>query len=100
MKNELTLVKSSEFGEVQCDFYGDGKEPWMTRNQVGAALEYSNPGTAIKNIHNRYKARLDKYSRVAQIEPPLSELAKIAELFGTPIDYLVEKRAGTDKEVS
>lgn len=30
----------------------------------------------------------------------LSELAKIAELFGTPIDYLVEKRAGTDKEVS
>lgn len=30
----------------------------------------------------------------------LSELAKIAELFGTPIDYLVEKRADTDKEVS
>lgn len=70
MKNELTLVKSTEFGKVQCDFYGDGKEPWMTRNQVGTALEYSNPGTAIKNIHNRYKARLDKYSRVAQIEPP------------------------------
>ena len=24
--NELTLIKSAEFGEIQCDFYGDGKE--------------------------------------------------------------------------
>lgn len=30
----------------------------------------------------------------------LSELAKIAELFGTPIDYLVEKRTDGNKEVS
>lgn len=30
----------------------------------------------------------------------LSELAQIAELFGTPIDYLVEKRGNSTKEVS
>lgn len=68
--NELTLIKSADFGEIQCDFYGDGEEFWMTRSQVGAALEYANPSKAIKDIHIRHKSRLDKYSRVAQIEPP------------------------------
>lgn len=68
--NELMLVKSASFGEIECDFYGDGKDFWMTRNQVGTALEYSNPGTAIKNLHSRYRERLGKFSRVAQIEPP------------------------------
>lgn len=67
MKNELTLVKSSEFGEVQCDFYGDGKEPWMTREQIGAALEYSDPIRAISKLHTRKKARLDKYSAVVKL---------------------------------
>lgn len=68
--NGLTLVKSADFGEIKCDFYGDGKDFWMTRSQVGTALEYANPVTAIKNLHKRYKARLDDFSRVAQIEPP------------------------------
>lgn len=68
--SELALIKSADFGEIKCDFYGDGKDFWMTRNQVGTALEYSNPGTAIKNLHSRYKGRLDRFSREAQIEPP------------------------------
>lgn len=55
--NELMLVKSASFGGIECDFYGDGKDFWMTRNQVGTALGYSNPGTAIKNLHSRYKER-------------------------------------------
>lgn len=68
--NELNLIKSAEFGEIQCDFYGDGKEPWMTREQIGAALEYSNPRVAIAKIHSRKKARLDKYSVVTKLVSP------------------------------
>ena len=60
--NELQLIKSAEFGEIQCDFYGDGKETWMTRDQIGAALEYSNPQKAIGNLHNAHKDRMEKYS--------------------------------------
>lgn len=68
--NTLSLVRSENFCGLKCDFFGDGEEFWVTRAQMGAALEYNNPATAIKNIHSRYKERLDKYSRVAQIELP------------------------------
>lgn len=68
--NELKLIDSKQFGEIQCDFYSDGKEPWMTRDQIGAALEYSNPRVAIAKIHARKKARLDKYSVVTKLVSP------------------------------
>ncbi|MBW2084411.1 MAG: Bro-N domain-containing protein [Deltaproteobacteria bacterium] len=58
----LTLIKSENFGTVKCDFYSDDKEIWMTREQIGTALEYSNPGDSIRKIHERNKERLDKFS--------------------------------------
>ncbi len=65
--NELKLIKSADFGGIQCDFYGDGKDFWMTREQVGAALEYSDPNRAISKLHSRKKARLDKFSAVVKL---------------------------------
>ncbi len=60
---ELTKVKNSQFGTVTCDYYGNGKgEFFMTRQQIGQALEYDNPKDAIKDIHRRHKERLDKFS--------------------------------------
>ena len=59
----LKLVKSENFGMVQCDFYRDRKnEISMTREQIGQALNYSHPNDAIRNIHDRYPERLDKFS--------------------------------------
>lgn len=60
--NELTLVKSADFGEIHCDFYGDGKDFYVTREQIGLALEYSEPQKAIGNLHNAHKDRMKKYS--------------------------------------
>jgi prophage antirepressor-like protein len=60
--NALSLVKSATFGNVQCDFYSDDKEIWMTRKQIGEALEYADPQKAIDNLHSKHKERLDKYS--------------------------------------
>lgn len=60
---ELQKVKNSQFGTVVCDYYGNGKgEFFMTRKQIGEALEYDNPKDAIKDIHRRHKDRLDKFS--------------------------------------
>lgn len=60
--SSLQLVKSENFGAVQCDIYkGDG-EFYMTREQIGAALEYSSPMIAIQKIHDRHKERLDQFS--------------------------------------
>lgn len=66
----LQILKSETFGTVKCDFYGDGNQVYMTREQIGTALGYSNPKRAISDIHKRHKERLDKFSRVTQIAYP------------------------------
>jgi prophage antirepressor-like protein len=65
------LIRTEVFGKVHCDFYRDGNgDIWLTRNQIGEALEYRNPNDAIKDIHLRHQERLDKFSRVVQIALP------------------------------
>lgn len=60
---QLTLVKNSQFGTLKCNYYGNAKgQFFMTRQQIGEALEYENPEDAIRFIHSRYKGRLDKFS--------------------------------------
>jgi anti-repressor protein len=59
---DLQLVKSEQFGAIQCDFYQADNNFWMTREQIGAALEYSNPQKAIDNLHTRHADRLSKLS--------------------------------------
>ena len=68
--NELRLVTSEKFGEVPCAFYQQegSDEVLLTREQIGTALEYSEPRIAIMKIHNRHRERLDKYSVVIPIE--------------------------------
>lgn len=69
--NNLELVKSENFGKVQCDFYEDDtKDILMTREQIGIALGYSEPRVAIAKIHNRYKDRLNKFSGVVSLVSP------------------------------
>ena len=60
---DLTIVKNSSFGTVSCDYYGNGNgEFFMTRQQIGQALEYSNPNKDIDVLHRRHKERLNKFS--------------------------------------
>lgn len=66
--SELEKVKNSQFGTVVCDYYGNGKgEFFMTRQQIGQALEYDNPMIAIAKIHDRHKDRLDKFSVLTKL---------------------------------
>lgn len=66
--NGLEKVKNSRFGTVVCDYYGNGKgEFFMTRQQIGQALEYDTPRKAIENIHKKHKERLDKFSTVLKV---------------------------------
>lgn len=39
----------------------------MTREQIGTALEYSNPGIAIQKIHDRNADRLNPLSTVTKL---------------------------------
>ena len=39
----------------------------LTREQIGSALEYTNPDDALSKIHKRHKDRLDQFSVVAKL---------------------------------
>lgn len=58
----LQLATSENFCGALCDFYCVNNQLFMTRSQIGKALEYEKEAESIGDIHNRYKARLDKFS--------------------------------------
>lgn len=72
---KLKLVKQGNFLGTKCDFYVDEENNiYMSRTQIGYALQYKDPANAIKNIHNKNHDRFDKMSVIltgAQFEPPL-----------------------------
>lgn len=66
--NQLKIIKTELFNSTQCDFWeNDNGDIFMTREQIGSALEYSEPVIAISKIHNRHKERLDKFSVVTKL---------------------------------
>lgn len=65
MPGGLVLVKQAPFGSLAIDCYTDGRGNfYMTRDQIGQALEYPHPRRAIETIHKRHKERLDRLSTV------------------------------------
>ncbi len=82
---KLKLVKHGKFLGTVCDFYVDEENNiYMSRTQIGYALQYKDPANAIKNIHNKNHDRFDKYSVVltgAQFEPPLKNNSKAQKVY-------------------
>ena len=65
MSSELQLVTTRKFNGITFNCYvedGDPQDFWATRTQIGQLLGYENPRDAVKDIHNRNKERLDKFS--------------------------------------
>ncbi len=65
--SNLVLAKSAEFNGYVLDCYveptqQDKGDFWATRAQIGQLLGYENPRDAIKDIHDRHRERLDKFS--------------------------------------
>lgn len=81
----LELVKQGEFLGTVCDFYVDEENNiYMSRTQIGYALQYNDPANAIKNIHNKNHDRFDKFSVIltgAQFEPPLRNNSKAQKVY-------------------
>ena len=89
MKN-LELVTTENFGSVTCDFYRNvGNEIFMTREQIGEALEYSNPAKAIQKLHLKHPDRLESLSiRITDIRYPQSGGA------GVPVETVYYSQRG------
>lgn len=64
----LKLITTENFGDLYCNFYRNVSDDiLLTREQIGTALEYSNPDDALSKIHRRHKDRLDALSVVANL---------------------------------
>ena len=66
--NPMTVITSKSFGALNVDVYQNDKHQYyMTREQIGAALEYTSPVVAIKKIHDRYADRLAALSSITNL---------------------------------
>lgn len=82
---KLRLVKQGYFLGTKCDFYVDEEHNiYMSRTQVGYALQYAKPQHAILMLHQRHKERFDKFSvevKGSQFETPYFNKDKNAFVF-------------------
>lgn len=61
--SNLKLITTETFNNLPCNFYRNlNDDILLTREQIGQALEYSDPMVAIGKIHNRHSDRLDQFS--------------------------------------
>lgn len=66
--NPMTVITFKPFGALNVDVYQNDKHQYyMTREQIGTALEYTSPVVAIKKIHDRYADRLDALSSITNL---------------------------------
>src|SRR5699024_913086 len=64
----LTLAVKEMFEGNEMNIYqNEQNEVFMTREQVGQALEYSDPIRAISKLHERHKERLNRFSVVTKL---------------------------------
>lgn len=69
--SQIAVIARERFEAVPLDIYGNGlNEFYMTRQQIGQALGYSDPLRAISKIHARKRARLDPLSGVVNLTTP------------------------------
>ncbi len=67
----LSLVTREMFGQREMNiFQNEEKDIFMTREQIGQALEYKSPRRAISDIHSRNRERLDSFSGVSKLRTP------------------------------
>ena len=65
----LKLITTETFENLSCNFYRNMNDDiLLTREQIGIALEYSNPDVALSKIHKKHKDRLDELSVVTKLE--------------------------------
>ena len=68
MRNNLKLITTETFGDLSCNFYRNMNDDiLLTREQIGSALEYSNPDIALSKIHKKHSDRLNNLSVVTKL---------------------------------
>lgn len=79
--NSMTVITSKPFGALNVDVYEDNKHQYyMTREQIGRALECKEPRKYIAKIHERNADRLDSLSTVVNLTTVEGGITKEREI--------------------
>lgn len=65
--NELKLIKSDYFGNIECDFYGKGQEVYMTISQLAECLGYADKKSVENLIDRNPYLRNQEFSFVQKV---------------------------------
>lgn len=80
--NSMTVITSKPFGALSMDVYEDNNHQYyMTREQIGTALEYGNPKVAIMNIRTRNSDRLDKFCSVLNLSTEVGNHTQMRQTY-------------------
>lgn len=96
--NELQLVKSDKFGDVEYNIYSDSKEMYMTISQLAVCLGYSSKDS-IKSLLSRNEyLKQEEFSKVVSICNPLdnSKIGQETRVFTEDGIYEVTMLAKTE----
>lgn len=89
--SKLKLITTETFGDLSCNFYRNMNDDiLLTREQIGQALEYSDPIKAIQNIHAKHKDRLDSLSiriKTETFDNPQTEVGRNKNLMTERVYY-------------
>lgn len=94
--NELQLIKSAKFGEIQADIYKKGDEPYMTAEQLGSCLGYSHPRENINKIVQR-NSYLKNVEFSCEVKMTSESGAKTTRIFSEDGIYEITMLAKTEK---
>lgn len=67
MKNELQLIKSAKFGDIQADIYKKGDEPYMTISQLAECLDYADKKGVEKVIAKNPYLKNSQFSIIGKV---------------------------------
>lgn len=67
MNNKLELIKSSKFGDVECDIYSNEKEMFMTMNQLSNCLGYKEKDGIKKIVKRNEYLKQKEFSQLIPI---------------------------------
>ena len=73
----MNLLQTREFHYVNVDFYVDGKDFWVTREQIGKMLNYRSPERSIKLLQERYEWHFNHLYKEVELNIRYKGISKV-----------------------
>lgn len=77
--NDLQLIRSEHFGEIEADIYSNGNDIFMTINQLAACLGYADKAGIERLIERNPYLKSEEFSYIQKVPPTLWGVPRVRE---------------------